>query len=609
MGRDITEMCLNIRIWPLGDDMDDIKTAVNANFKSEVREGMRVDWDVPIEMDDGLVLRANVFRPDDAGQYPVIMSHGPYGKDLHFEELYSTCWELMCKNHPDVPAGSTNIHQSWEVCDPEKWVPEGYICVRVDSRGAGRSPGYLEHFSPRETKDFADCIEWAGEQPWSSGKVGLSGISYYGVNQWQVAALQPKHLAAMCVWEGFSDFYRESGYHGGIYSSFQRHWYDKQIMAIQHGYGDRGYKSRVTGELAAGPETLSDEELAANRFDLHGEYSAHEFDDEFYHVRTADLSKIETPLLSCANWGGAPLHPRGNFNGFMEAASEDKWLEVHGLEHWSLYYTDYGNDLQKRFFDCFLKGDDSGWKNQPRVSLNVRHPGEVFVPRAEEDWPLPRTEWTKFHLQPAGQLLTPEAPAGAAELSYAALGDGLTFITEPVAEQTEICGPMAVKLWASSSTTDADFFVILRIFTPDLKEVVFRGALDPHTPVASGWLRASHRKLDPERSRPERPFHTHDGKQPLTPGEVYELDIEIHASGIVVPQGYRVALSVRGCDYVYPGEADEGLSNMKNKFTGVGPFLHDDPDNRPDGIFDNNVTLHIGPDRPAHVLLPIVPEK
>ena len=144
---------------------------------------------------------------------------------------------------------------------------------------------------------------------------------------------------------------------------------------------------------------------------------------------------------------------------------------------------------------------------------------------------------------------------------------------------------------------------------PDLKEVVFRGALDPHTPVASGWLRALHRKLDPERSRPERPYQTHDEKQPLTPGEVYELDIEIHPSGIVVPKGYRIALSVRGCDYVYPGERDEGLSNMKNKFTGVGPFLHDDPDNRPDKIFDNTVTLHIGPDCPAHVLLPVIPEK
>ncbi len=589
--------------------MDDVKYTGDPLFKSEVREGMRVDWDVPIEMDDGLVLRANVYRPDDDGQYPIIMSYGPYGKDLHFEELYKTCWDLMCQNHPDVPAGSTNIHQAWEVADPEKWVPRGYALVRVDSRGAGRSPGYLEHFTSREAKDFHDCIEWGGVQPWSNGKVGLSGISYYAINQWQVAALQPKHLAAICPWEGSTDYYREGSYHGGIYSSFARNWYDMQIMKLQHGYGDRGFRSRANGEWAAGPETLSDEGLAANRFDLHGSMRAHPLDDEFYADRAVDYSKIEVPILSCANWGGAPLHPRGNFNGFMRSASKQKWLEVHGLEHWSLYYTDYGNDLQWRFFDCFLKGDDSGWKDQPRVSLNVRHPGEKFVPRAEEDWPLPRTQWTKFHLEPAGQILS-EAPAReVTAITYDAMGDGLTFLSSPVAEDTEICGPMAVKLNVSSDTKDADLFVILRVFQSDMKEVTFRGALDPHTPVASGWLRASHRKLDENLSTEAAPYHSHDEVQPLTPGEVYELDIEIHATGIVVPKGYRFGLSIRGCDYVYPGEPNAGLSNMKNTFTGVGPFLHDDPEDRLPEVFDNRVTVHLGGDHAGYVLLPIIPSK
>jgi predicted acyl esterase len=589
--------------------MDDIKYTGDQMFRTEVREGMRIDWDVPIEMDDGIVLRANVYRPDDDGQYPVVMSYGPYGKDLHFEEIYKTCWDLMCQNHPDVPAGSTNIHQSWEVADPEKWVPRGYAIVRVDSRGAGRSQGYLEHFCSRETRDFHDCIEWAGVQPWSNGKVGLSGISYYAINQWQVAALQPPHLAAICPWEGSTDYYREGSYHGGIYSSFARHWYDKQIMPIQHGYGERGWKSRANGEWAAGPETLSEEELAANRFDLHASMRAHPLDDEWFADRAVDYSKIEVPILSCANWGGAPLHPRGNFNGFMKSASKEKWLEVHGLEHWSLYYTDYGNDLQWRFFDCFLKGDDSGWKDQPRVSLNVRHPGEKFVPRAEEDWPLPRTQYTKFHFEPAGQILSDAPASEAAEITYAAMGDGLTFLSNPVSEDLEICGPMAVKLNVSSDTKDADMFVILRVFHSDMKEVTFRGALDPHTPVASGWLRASHRKLDPELSTEAAPWHTHDEVQELTPGEIYELDIEIHGSGIVIPKGYRFGLSIKGCDYVYPGEPDAGLSNMKNTFTGVGPFLHDDETDRPPEVFDNNVTVHLGPDTPGYVLLPVIPAK
>src|SRR5947208_12610158 len=144
---------------------------------------MRIDWDMPITMEDGLVLRCDVFRPVKNGRYPVILSHGPYGKWLHFEDGYKTAWDRMAVKHPDVMAGSSNKYQSWEVCDPEKWVPDDYVCVRVDSRGCGRSPGYVEHWSSRETKDFYNCIEWAGTQPWSNGKVGLSGISYYAINQ------------------------------------------------------------------------------------------------------------------------------------------------------------------------------------------------------------------------------------------------------------------------------------------------------------------------------------------------------------------------------------------------------------------------------------------
>ena len=164
---------------------------------SEVRDRMRIDWDVPIGMDDGLVLRADVFRPVKGGRYPVILSYGPYAKGLAFQEGYPSAWQRMVSEHPDVAYGSTNKYQNWEVVDPEKWVPEGYVCVRVDSRGTGRSPGYVDHFSPRETQDFYHCIEWAGVQPWSSGKVGLNGISYYGINQWQggAAALVPRHDA------------------------------------------------------------------------------------------------------------------------------------------------------------------------------------------------------------------------------------------------------------------------------------------------------------------------------------------------------------------------------------------------------------------------------
>jgi uncharacterized protein len=137
--------------------------------------------------------------------------------------------------------------------------------------------------------------------------------------------------------------------------------------------------------------------------------------------------------------------------------------------------------------------------------------------------------------------------------------------------------------------------------------VVFQGAIDPHTPIAQGWLRASHRKLDKKLSLPYRPYHSHDKKQPLKTGEVVELDIEIWPTSIVVPPGYRVALTIRGKDYEYGGASGGKLSNFKNELTGCGPFLHDDPQDRPAEVFGGVTTLHFGRTMANHVLLPIIP--
>lgn len=574
--------------------------------RSETRDGMQVDWNVPITMDDGLVLRADVFRPVRPGRYPVILSYGPYAKGLAFQDGYPSAWTRMAEKHPDVTAGSSNLYQSWEVVDPEKWVPHDYVCVRVDSRGCGCSPGTIDPWSPRETRDFHDCIEWAAAQAWSNGKVGLSGISYYAINQWHVAGLQPPHLAAMCIWEGCADFYRDMTHHGGILCTFAKNWYDMQVKTVQYGLGKRGATSRATGEPACGAEELSKKELEQNRCDFGGEIAAHPLDDDYHKARSAVWEKVTVPFLSAANWGGQPLHPRGNFEGFLRARSKDKWLEVHGIEHWTHFYTDYGRELQLKFFDHVLHGKDNGWRDQPPVFLQVRHV-DKFVPRAESEWPLARTKWTRLHLDFHTGSLTREPSGATGRVSFAALGDGVTFLTAPFADETEITGPMAAKLFVSSSTEDADLFLVVRVFSPDMKEVTFQGAIDPHTPVAQGWLRASHRKLDRKLSEPWRPYHSHDHEQKLTPGEVYELDIEVWPTSIVVPAGYRLGLTVRGKDYVWPGGSGGKLSNFKNELTGCGPFLHDDPDDRPAETFGGTTTLHVTPTRQSWLLVPVIP--
>jgi len=576
--------------------------------KAEIRDGMHIDWDVPITMDDGVVLRADVFRPLGGGRHPALLTYGPYAKGLAFQEGYPSAWQRMAAEHPDVTAGSSNKYQNWEVVDPEKWVPHGYACVRVDSRGCGRSPGYVQHFAPRETRDFELCIEWAATQAWSSGKVGLNGVSYFGINQWQVASRQPKALAAICVWEGAADWYRDMTHHGGILSTFWANWYDMQVKTVQHGLGTRGPRSAVTGELVCGPPTFDDATLARNRCDFGEEIRAQPLDGAYYRERSPDWSKVTVPMLTAANWGGQGLHPRGNFEGYLRAASTQKWLEAHGLEHWTEFYTDYGVQQQRRFFDHFLQGIDNGWEREPRVRLKVRHL-DRFEERTEADWPIPRTNWTTLHLDGATLALRDAAPAGGTGVSFDALGDGVTFTTAPLPQATELTGPAAVKLWVSSSTTDADLFVVLRVFAPDGEEVTFMGAIDPHTPIAQGWLRASHRRLDPALTKPWRPYHTHDRLEPLTPGLPVELDIELWPTCLVVPAGYRIALTVRGRDYEYAKATGARLSNFKNELRGCGPFLHDDPRDRPPAVYGGRTTLHLDARHPGWLLLPVIPDR
>ena len=183
------------------------------------------------------------------------------------------------------------------------------------------------------------------------------------------------------------------------------------------------------------------------------------------------------------------------------------------------------------------------------------------------------------------------------------------MIPDPFETETEVTGPLALKLFMSSTTEDADNFAVVRVFDPNGDEVTFQGAIDPHTPIAQGWLRASHRELDPRLSTEYRPYHAHRRKQPLEPGEIAQLDVEIWPTSIVVPAGHRLALTVRGRDYEWQKHTGARLPNFRNELLGCGPFLHDDPRDRPPAVFGGQVTLHTGPRQPSYILLPVIPEE
>lgn len=569
---------------------------------------MAVLWDVPLPMDDGTVLRADVFLPEAPGRHPALLSYGPYGKGLPFQVGYPTAWDTLMAAHPDVAEGSTNAYQVWEVVDPERWTPHGYAVIRVDSRGCGRSPGIIDPFSRRETDDFIACIDWVARQDWSDGAVGLSGVSYFGMNQWLVAAERPPALKAICVWEGASDFYRDATHHGGILSTFWQHWYDKQVKSVQYGLGERGPRSPVTGLLVCGDETLSDEQLVTNRVAFGDEIRAHPYIDEYHRSRTAEWSRIEVPLLSAANWGGQGLHLRGNAEGFLAAGSAAKWLEVHGYEHWTSYYTDEGRSLQLEFFDHHLKGLDNGWDRRPPVILQVRHVDGTFSERTAGQWPPSDTDWQRRYLSPTGGgSLVPRPDPDLGTVRYRPGRDVATFTADPDAGPLEITGPAAAHLWVSTTSTDADLFLTLRVFGLQGEEVTFVGAVDPHAPASAGWLRLSHRELDQQASTPERPVHPHLRPCRVVPGEIYEVEVEIWPTSVALPPGYTLALSLGGGDYNNPVLPDITMSNFKNQMRGSGPFLHDDPVDRPAAVFaEGTVTVYCGNAMPSHVLLPFV---
>jgi predicted acyl esterase len=486
--------------------------------------GIIVEKHVVVPMSDGVTLRINVFRPDHVA--PVVMSMTPYGKDKTPDRIGMLAMRLS-----GVRFGQLNCSPmtGFESPDPRFWVSHGYAVVQGDARGMHASDGIAGFLTDQDARDYAEIIGWAADQPWSTGHVGLNGVSYLCMSQWRVAALRPRGLTAIVAWEGASDLLREFAYHGGIpETGFLPIWWKFRMRRGSH-------RGATMGE------------------DFPGDSRRHPLDDAYWAAKRPDLSTIDVPALVGASWSDQGLHTRGTLLAY-EQLRGPKWLVVHGRRKWETYYSAEALELQRRFLDHFLKDASVDWADEPTVRYELRHTRTRYTVRTARHWPLPHATLQTLYLDAASMTLTLQPSTLAHTASYSAVArrrhrDRVRF-SHRFTEDTEITGSMALTVWISADEgTDLDMFVVVRKHDPAGAVVPFYGYNGYiNDGVAKGWLRGSHRELDATRSRPERPFHDHRTVEPINPGQRTRMTIEIWPSSTHFEAGSELVVEIVGHD-------------------------------------------------------------
>lgn len=508
-----------------------------------------VERGIRIPIADGVELEANIYRPDAEGRFPVLFAPSPYGIDA--------------QSAPMMPVGFTYPRAWLESGDPSFYVRRGYAMVIATVRGARGSTGFFSNIEPsREViDDIEKAIAWLAEQSWCDGNVGMTGASYFSVLAKRVAARNPPALKAVFAMYGLSDGYRDFYYHGGIYAhSFFEYWHRRQNPflntknALREAWGDEKYDAAVKAALADTDISTNPYLVAALKDPDKGhapqvnELTLQPLDSDFYRDRSVDFSgDTSVPGYFGADWGLYSVHLGGDIRAF------ENWKGPSRLTVGPSLYLDrplYQYHYESlRWFDHWLKGNDTGMLDEPPVQLFIEGTGEW---KTTTSWPVPGTRFTPFYLHSNGLLseheVWPDEGFTAYEDSFFHRGEA-QFWTPEFVEATELCGPVVLDLHGSTTADEVLWFVSLLHCDAEGNERL----------LTRGWLRGSQRALDEEKSRPWRPYHKHTAREPLEPGKIYEFQIEVNPIGILVKPGERIGIRIKGADNE---EAKDILSHM-----------------------------------------------
>ena len=581
-----------------------------AAARNELRRNIRgilKSTDVKIPLRDGSHVFADVFRPADDDVHPVVMNFGLYGKAFDHGVIADEAGAEEKEQKEDRyfsgnPDGLQ--YENHETVNTAEWVPNGYVTMRVDGRGAGKSPGLQAPLGRQEAEDYYDSIEWAGTQSWSNGKVGLWGMSYYAMSQHNVASLNPPHLAAMIAQGTDADSYNEYLYGGGLFSEGFWTWW-RNILTHGNSVGDRREVDWFEG-LKAHP--FNDPEI----------YGPHAVT-----FMTPELDKITTPVWIVGSESGVVLHQLGSSETYLHSTNaKDRKFDF--VDAWFPHsYAPATVAEHMRFFDHWLKGDDNGVMNDPKVRVQLRTGNAAYAMLTGDQWPIP-VELTRYYLDATPSdwtgdergrevfRLSETVPAHEAEASYDAhleLGKpipapighvggtprwatGISFVGEPLEHDITFVGYLKAGLWVSSTSTDMDLHVSLRVIDEKDRELRYEAAILPmdpnHTqPASFGSLKVSHRTLDDARTTDSWPVHTHREADyaPLAPGEVVYVELGLNPSSALIRKGHRLRVDIQP---ISP-------AGMPSRSYDVG--YHEGATN----------TIYTGPEHVSYVQLPILP--